>query len=206
VAVECERCGHVVSSEALHCPECGADPRTGLIAFGDPDTDRLRVCQGVRVRGLALLIDAALLGVVFLIVSLVVFLVLAGAGRFASTMREPSSLPLWVALLVGAFLYFWLSEGLWGRTLGKRLCDLRVMQRDGSRIGLGRALIRTVVRLVDFLPFAFLLGAASVWLTPRRQRLGDLAAGTVVVRGQTVSRRRLAERRLPTVPWRPPPR
>ena len=193
------------SAEALRCPECGADPRTGLVAFGDPDTDRLRVCQGVRVRGLALLVDAALVGVVFLVASLVVFLVLAGAGRFASTMREPSSLPLWVGLLVGAFLYFWLSEGVWGRTLGKRLCDLRVIQRDGSGIGLGRAFVRTALRLVDFLPFAFLVGAATVCLTPRRQRLDDLAAGTVVVRGQTVSRRRLAERSVPTVPWRPPP-
>jgi uncharacterized RDD family membrane protein YckC len=69
-----------------------------------------------------------------------------------------------------------------GRTLGKRWNGLRVVRLGGYPIGFTASAIRNLLRLVDFLPSAYLVGCVSVLLTERNQRLGDLAAGTLVVR------------------------
>lgn len=76
-----------------------------------------------------------------------------------------------------------------GRTPGKRLNGLRVVRTGGEAVGFLTSTIRNVVRLVDFLPFAYLVGASAILLTPRNQRLGDLAAGTLVVRDRPPKRR-----------------
>lgn len=200
--ISCRRCGRRVTGEAPRCPECGADPRTGRSAYRGRDADKARVCQGVGPRLAAHVVDLALLLLSFIVVSYAVYLVMAGAGEFAVVGEEPTSLPFWAAFLAGSFLYFWLCEGLWGRTLGKRLLDLRVVRADGGPAGLRRALVRTALRPVDALPFAYLLGACAVWLTRRRQRLGDLVAGTVVVRPRMVPVDRLADPAARVVPWR----
>lgn len=69
-----------------------------------------------------------------------------------------------------------------GQTLGKRLLGLRVMDCRARPARPAQMVIRNLLRPVDSLPALYLLGAASCWLTKHRQRLGDLAAGTVVVR------------------------
>lgn len=204
-SMTCRRCGRRVSSEAPRCPECGADPRSGESAFRGRGADRVRVCQGVGIRLAAQAIDAVLLFLAFLLVSLVVYLFMTGAGEFAVVGQEPSSWPLWVVFACASFIYYWVCEGLWGRTLGKRFCDLRVLRADGSPIGLGRALVRTLARAVDVLPAFYLVGAVAVWLTPRDQRLGDLAAGTVVVRPRMVDLDLVDDPRQRVVPWRAGP-
>ena len=201
--IACRRCGRDVSSEAPRCPECGADPRSGESAYRGRDADKARVCQGVGIRLAAQAVDAVFLLLVFILVSYAVYLVLAGAGEFAVVGEEPSSLPFWVAFLSGSFLYFWIGEGVWGRTLGKRLFDLRVVRVNGAPAGLGRAFVRTVLRPVDALPVAYLLGAFVIWLTHRDQRLGDLAAGTVVVRPRMVPLNRLTDPAARVIPWAP---
>lgn len=200
----CRRCGQRVSREAPRCPECGADPHTGASSFRSRGTDRARVCQGVGIRLVAQVIDAVLLLVVFIGCSYAGYLFLVAKGEFAIVGREPTSLPFWIAFVIAAFAYYWLCEGIWGRTLGKRLCDLRVVRTDGGHAGLWRALVRTILRTVDLLPAFYLLGALVIWLTRRDQRLGDLAAGTVVVRPRMVALDRLEG---PTVvPWSAKPR
>jgi uncharacterized RDD family membrane protein YckC len=69
-----------------------------------------------------------------------------------------------------------------GRTPGKRLNRLRVVRSGGEPVGFVTSGIRNTLRLVDFLPFAYVLGAVTILATRRNQRLGDLAAGTLVVR------------------------
>ena len=69
-----------------------------------------------------------------------------------------------------------------GRTPGKRLNGLRVVRSGGDPVGFITSAIRNVLRLVDFLPFAYVVGAVSILVTGRNQRLGDVAAGTLVVR------------------------
>jgi uncharacterized RDD family membrane protein YckC len=75
-----------------------------------------------------------------------------------------------------------LLEALFGWTLGKRIVGLRVVRLDGSRLTLGAALLRNLLRLIDAsFPLGVFLGMSILMATPRRQRLGDLAARTVVV-------------------------
>jgi uncharacterized RDD family membrane protein YckC len=79
--------------------------------------------------------------------------------------------------------YFVLLEWLWqGQTVGKRLYGLRVIRDDGAPAGFTAVLIRNLVRIVDFLPAFYGLGLLMIIGTSRSQRLGDLAAGTYVVR------------------------
>ena len=69
-----------------------------------------------------------------------------------------------------------------GRTPGKRLNGMRVVRSGGEPVGFLTSAIRNVLRLVDFLPFAYVIGATAILATRKNQRLGDLAAGTLVVR------------------------
>ena len=123
------------------------------------------VPQGPLTRGTAFLIDT-------LLVSLVVGLLLGERAPFATVVA---------ATLVADFLYFALSEGITGTTLGKRLFGLRVVRAaDGRSCGPLAAVVRTALRLVDNLLFS-LPGIAAIVTSPRRQRLGDRAARTLVV-------------------------
>ena len=69
-----------------------------------------------------------------------------------------------------------------GRTPGKRLVGLRVVRTGGQPVGFVASAIRNVLRLVDALPGVYLVGIVSILATKRNQRLGDLAADTVVAR------------------------
>jgi uncharacterized RDD family membrane protein YckC len=69
-----------------------------------------------------------------------------------------------------------------GQTPGKRLTGLRVMTAAGEPIGFVTSSIRNVLRIVDLLPGAYGVGVVSIFVTRKNQRLGDLLAGSVVVR------------------------
>lgn len=75
-----------------------------------------------------------------------------------------------------------------GRTPGKRAAGIRVVGRDGGPIGFVTSAIRNLMRIVDFLPVAYLVGAVSIVATHPGRRLGDLAAGTVVMRARIGAR------------------
>jgi uncharacterized RDD family membrane protein YckC len=79
-----------------------------------------------------------------------------------------------------AFLYFAINEG-WrgGRTPGKRALGLRVVGAGGGAIGFSEALVRNLVRAVDML---LGIGAVVMFFDSRSRRLGDFAAGTLVIR------------------------
>ena len=68
-----------------------------------------------------------------------------------------------------------------GQTPGKKLMGLRVLRADGAPVGWSRSTARSLLAFTDFLPFGFAAGLTSVLVSKRSQRLGDLAAGTVVV-------------------------
>ena len=83
----------------------------------------------------------------------------------------------------GEMLYFTLWElATGGRSLGKIVVKLRVIERDGMPLSLRSSLIRNLLRVVDVLPSSYALGLISIVLSGRNQRLGDLSAGTVVIR------------------------
>ncbi len=87
-------------------------------------------------------------------------------------------------------LYFLISVGygialewLWrGQTIGKRVLRLRVMDAQGLHLQWSQVVLRNLLRFVDALPVLYLMGGAVSMLTRNGQRLGDLAANTVVIR------------------------
>ena len=90
-------------------------------------------------------------------------------------------------LIVGSFLvvfgYFWISEALFsGQTLGKKAFRLRAVGDRGEPLTFMQAGIRNVVRIVDFLPYGYGVGMIVLFANGRGKRLGDLAAGTIVVK------------------------
>jgi len=95
-----------------------------------------------------------------------------------------------LAILFGFILYyayFAAFEILWnGQTPGKRWVGLRVISESGRPIGAFEAILRNLLRIVDQLPAIYAVGTVSMFLTSRNQRLGDLAAGTVVVHDRAV--------------------
>lgn len=90
-------------------------------------------------------------------------------------------------LMLAWFLIDWLypvifETGKRGATPGKRVAGLRVVQASGSPITMGQAVIRNFLRFIDGMPmFTYVIGLTSCLATKRFQRLGDLAAGTVVI-------------------------
>jgi uncharacterized RDD family membrane protein YckC len=84
----------------------------------------------------------------------------------------------WLGLV---FLYYAVPEWRFGTSLGKHVADLRVVRLDEEPIRLWQSLARTVFRVIDLLPALYLVGAGSIALTERRQRVGDLVARTQVV-------------------------
>jgi uncharacterized RDD family membrane protein YckC len=90
-----------------------------------------------------------------------------------------------VAALVGfaiCLAYFVVCEAVLGATIGKVLTKLRVVREvDGGPIGWGAAVVRNLFRIVDGFAF-YLVGFITICVTSKHQRLGDIVAGTIVVR------------------------
>ncbi|MEP6476898.1 MAG: RDD family protein [Actinomycetota bacterium] len=85
-------------------------------------------------------------------------------------------------------LYFIVMEGFFGASVGKFATGLRVVREDGTKLTFGAAAIRNVLRVIDALPVAYLLGAILVWTSSKKQRLGDRLATTVVVEASSLAR------------------
>lgn len=134
---------------------------------------------GVGSRFAAALVDYLIEAVI-----LVAFLLVLGYGIGLSPGSGALGAALWV---LGLFLVFWgYNVGFEvlnsGRTPGKALNRIRVVRESGAPVTFGPSAVRNVIRLIDILPAAYLVGMISILVTRRNQRLGDLAAGTLVVR------------------------
>ncbi|MFC1823353.1 RDD family protein [Thermodesulfobacteriota bacterium] len=77
--------------------------------------------------------------------------------------------------------YYWR-----GQTLGKRIFDLRVTDEQGLHLRFSQVVIRNLLRFVDNLPLFYLVGGLSCLISPRAQRLGDIAANTIVVQNPKI--------------------
>src|SRR6267143_2856507 len=152
----------------------------GRLEVETPDHVLLRYdLAGAGNRGFAAVVD-------FLLATVIAFtanLLLTWAGAYnQANLAIFGGLTLIVTLVL-IWAYFILLEWLWnGQTIGKRLYRLRVINEDGSPAQFTAVLIRNLMRLVDFLPALYGLGVLVIVLSPKSQRLGDLAAGTYVGR------------------------
>lgn len=117
----------------------------------------------------------------------------AGLVRQIASMAGPLSPGLVRAsLVIGYFAisvgYGMVCEWYWrGQTVGKRVMRLRVMDEEGLHLQFSQVVVRNLLRLVDIIPGFYLVGGAVCLLTRKSQRLGDIAAGTVVIRQPRVS-------------------
>jgi uncharacterized RDD family membrane protein YckC len=127
-------------------------------------------------RFIAWLIDAAILFAVSSVAGIFIVLFSALTGGVGQAV----GLLTFFVLSIGYSIYF---EWQWrGQTLGKRILRLRVMDAEGLRLKFSQIVIRNLLRVVDMMPLLYLVGGLSMVINRRAQRLGDLAANTVVVR------------------------
>jgi len=94
----------------------------------------------------------------------------------------------WVIVTILTFGYFFFFEWIsWGQTPGKQVMNIRVSMANGAPADLVACAVRNVIRIVDMFLVGIGIGAFIMIFTPRFQRLGDLAAGTVVVKRRNLS-------------------
>jgi len=130
----------------------------------------LRVA-GIWPRSVAWVVDLLIRGATYVLLAIIAGLL----GDFGTGL-----------MLIGFFLMEWFYPVLFevfnnGMTPGKKLLNIQVINGDGTPIGWSPSMLRNILRTVDFLPFFYGLGFASMLLNDKFQRLGDLAADTIVI-------------------------
>ncbi len=136
---------------------------------------------GVGPRAVAFVIDWLLFA--FLIA--IVWIASGGVKSSAEShlLTNPNT-SLDLVITAAALVYFGGLESAWGTTIGKRALGLKVVMLDGTAVT-GRAVfLRTLGRLLDCFLLSPVVAAIFVWASPRRQRIGDRWAHTVVVRSR----------------------
>ena len=132
-------------------------------------------------RVIATVVDGLLFGLLYTVMALLF-------GNMNGIPNEAfgwdAELPVLANLTYGAIiiLYYVLMEGYLGQTVGKMLLGIKVVREDDGGVpGVGAATMRTVLRIVDGL-FSYLVAFVTVLISGKNQRLGDMAAHTLVVR------------------------
>ena len=142
---------------------------------------------GIGSRGAAAIVDTLIQSVALMVIFLALTAGLAAGSAFLSG-SGPGAATLSLALFVLAVFviadgYFILFEIIWnGQTPGKRMVGIRVIRENGYPMRPIDAVIRNLVRMVDWLPGAYGVGVLTMLLNKRSKRLGDFASGTIVVR------------------------
>lgn len=140
---------------------------------------------GVLHRILAAVIDHAILA----IITMVIALPFGVSGAFMMMGTDPiaamAAAASWVTFMVISaviwLVYFPYFESTTGQTLGKKLMGIKVVKEDGKKLTMPDAIIRTVLRIIDGLG-AYVLGLIVILISQKKQRIGDMAARTIVVK------------------------
>lgn len=132
-------------------------------------------------RAIAAVIDGVAITVFYFIVYAIFFVPLLLIQN--ETLALVLILLATLAPVVVAVAYYPVLEGFWGTTLGKRLCGIKVIREDDGGVpGLGAAFVRNLLRVVDGFPALYLVGYLVAKDDPKKRRLGDKVAHTIVVR------------------------
>src|ERR1017187_205264 len=138
---------------------------------------------GIGSRFIALMIDYLIWGAWFIVLFLLALLIFPAVGAFSRLSGQWAVAIVIFLIFLCNWGYSTLFEAFWnGRTPGKRIARIRVIQRSGRAIGLFESMARNLVRYVDQFPSFYAVGVIAIFSTRQHQRLGDLAAGTLVVR------------------------
>lgn len=140
---------------------------------------------GIGSRFLAVFVDTLIQGTlyVFLFIVLVLLSAFDAAVQLPRQLRDLAPTLILVVLFLVQFGYFMLFELITGgQTPGKRLMNLRVIKESGYPLSPLDSVIRNLIRIIDFFPFAYGVGVIVMFLNDHSKRLGDFAAGTLVVK------------------------
>lgn len=142
---------------------------------------------GIGSRFIAIFIDYLIWAAVGILLTIVAAIVLPGLALFGHLSVDWAAGIYILCLFLIQWGYFTLFEALNnGRTPGKHVAKIRVIHRSGRAIGFVESLARNLVRVVDYLPGLYAVGLVSIFVTRQNQRLGDLVAGTLVVRDRPI--------------------
>ncbi|RYZ41096.1 MAG: RDD family protein [Myxococcaceae bacterium] len=160
---------------------------------------------GIGYRCLAWAVDASLLFFFWVALYFVVTLLVSDVlGAFQALSGLVQTL-LAVGLFATQWLYWTLAEVFFhGQTPGKRALRIRVVREDGSPVGFFESAVRNLCRAVDFLPVMYATGCITMLLDARHRRLGDLLAGTVLVREEAIDLDKYTQGPGPANPAREP--
>ena len=157
--VYCWKCGSELREDAGFCPKCGASVRGTMGVQSPTGFELLRDDKAVQNhwarRLIALIIDAAIVTVALVIIAVVVSIpFLVGLSLSSTTV---GAFPVWWGAWWGfwfggigslvLFLYFFLAEGLYGRTIGKEIMGLRVQRADGKPMDMRSSLVRNISKI-----------------------------------------------------------
>jgi uncharacterized RDD family membrane protein YckC len=152
-------------------------PRTNTLLIRTPEGIVFsQLLAGPMSRFLAWLIDL----VVVMVLASLLSIALALLHFISFGLAEAATLLVQFVLMIGYGIHCeWFRRG---QTVGKRIMRLRVVDAQGLRLKFSQVVIRNLLRFVDMLPLFYLVGGIACVVSRRAQRLGDLAANTVVVR------------------------
>jgi uncharacterized RDD family membrane protein YckC len=185
----CPKCGREVPADAKFCTNCGAPleiaatPTTSASSGYAPPSP----LGDLGSRIVAGIVDYIIIGIVAGILSILLVVPWATTGP---GMMGPFDTMGWASGIWGVLgvmfllwlIYFTYFEGTSGQTIGKKFTHIRVIKENGSRCDFGSALIRNLLRIIDHLPFLYILGIILIAATEKKQRLGDMLAKTIVVK------------------------
>ena len=135
---------------------------------------------GPVLRFLAWFIDQLCIQAVMSLVGVLVSLL----GLFSTSLPLALYVISYFVISIGYTIYF---EWSWrGQTVGKKLFRLRVVDVEGMRLQFNQIVVRNLLRFVDNLPAFYFVGGVTCWLNSKCQRLGDIAANTVVIRSPLI--------------------
>jgi uncharacterized RDD family membrane protein YckC len=142
---------------------------------------------GIGSRFIAILIDSLILVAAVVVLGIGAALILPGLRILGGISANWAMGIILVLLFLLQWGYFALFEGFGnGKTPGKRAARIRVMHRSGRAASIVEALGRNLVRVIDYLPGMYAVGVVAMFLSRDHQRLGDMVAGTLVVRDREV--------------------
>ncbi len=142
---------------------------------------------GIGYRCLAYLVDLALLFFFWVLAYFVFTLLVSDVVGFFQELSGLVRSLMVLGVFATQWVYWTLCEVvLTGQTPGKRLVGIRVVCVDGSPVGAVESAVRNLVRVVDSFPLVYAVGCLSILLTRQHRRLGDLLAGTLLVREERI--------------------
>jgi uncharacterized RDD family membrane protein YckC len=166
----------------------GMEPIRDQLNIDTPELVAIEMpLAGIGSRFIAILIDYLICGAALLLILLLMAVIVSAFHVFSNVSANWAVGIFVLIIFLVIWGYFSLFEAFWnGRTPGKAAAKIRVIHQSGRGITFVESLARNLVRVIDYMPGFYAVGVVAMFLNKRHQRLGDMVAGTLVVRDRNV--------------------